>query len=247
VSDNGDAVVTGLTDSSGFPTTPGAYDTSYNGGPLESCCDAFVARLTANGAGLTFSTFLGGIGWDEGNAIALDALGNVTVTGGTGSPNFPTTPNAFDTTFNGVFYGDDYWYQDAFVSRLDASGSSLVYSTYLGVARGYGVAMDQAGQVFVTGDAYVLDETYGPAFPTTSNAFDTTYNGGFNDAFVAKLNLDEPTAVGLAVLAAAPASPASLLVPWLFVVVSLGFVLLILGYRRSRPATTTGAKPPNQD
>ena len=247
VNENGDAVVTGLTDSPGFPATPGAYDTSYNGGPLEFCCDAFVARLTANGAGLTFSTFLGGIGWDEGNAIALDAVGNVTVAGGTGSPNFPTTPNAFDTTFNGVFYGDDYWYQDAFVSRLDASGSNLVYSTYLGVARGYGVAMDQAGQVFVTGDAYVLDEAYGPEFPTTPGAFDTTYNGGFNDAFVAKLNLNEPTAIRLAGLAAGAADPAAKLPLGLLVAGALALAFFAVRYRRSRPPSISGATPPHNN
>jgi hypothetical protein len=101
----GAATVTGRTVSTDFPTTPGAFDPSYNG-----VQDAFVTRLNASGSALLYSTFLGGSSWDEGWDIAVDASGAATVTGWTSSSNFPTTPGAFDPSFNGV--------QDAFVTRL---------------------------------------------------------------------------------------------------------------------------------
>ena len=113
----------------------------------------------------------------------MDAAGNAYVTGETSSSDFPTTAGAFDTTDSG---GDD-----AFVAKLNASGSALLYSTYLGGSgddKGEGIAVDAAGNVYATG------ETYSSDFPTTAGALDTTYNGG-GDAFVAKFS-------GLAVPAA---------------------------------------------
>ena len=99
------------------------------------------------------------------------------MTGGTGSSDFPTTAGAFDTTHNG---GDD-----AFVTKLDASGAALGYSTYLGGSGGedgYGLALDGAGSAYLTGGTGSSD------FPTTAGAFDTTLNGA-TDAFVTKLDL----------------------------------------------------------
>jgi Beta-propeller repeat len=122
----GNAYVTGYTLSSGFPTTAGAFDTSYNGGPGG---DAFVTKLNANGSALVYSTFLGGSESDEGHGIAVDAAGNAYVTGFTLSTNYPTTPGAFDTSYGGAP-------SDAFVTKLDASGSTLVYSTFLGGSGG---------------------------------------------------------------------------------------------------------------
>ncbi len=95
----------GWTNSSTFPTTSGAYDTTHN-----SDYDAFVTRLDATGSSLSWSTFLGSSGWDEVYALALDPSGAVTVAGYTDSPGFPTTPGAYDTTYNGG--------GDAFVTRL---------------------------------------------------------------------------------------------------------------------------------
>ena len=167
----GNAYVTGQTESGNFPTTAGAFDTTYNGD-----CDAFVAKLNASGSGLVYSTYLGGGNSDTGLGIAVDAAGNVYVTGETESGNFPTTAGAFDTTDSGG---------DAFVAKLNASGSGLVYSTYLGGSGrnlGYGIAVDAAGNAYVTGWTDCSD------FPTTAGAFDTTYSGSRYNAFVAKLN-----------------------------------------------------------
>jgi hypothetical protein len=167
----GNAYVTGDTESSDFPTTVGAFDTSYNGG------DAFVVKLNAAGTGLAYATFLGGSAGDGGRAIAVDGAGSAYVTGYTGSSDFPTTAGAFDTSYNGGF-------TDAFVVKLNASGTGLVYTTFLGGSsgeRGWGIAVDGAGSAYVTGD------TVSSNFPTTAGAFDTSYNGN-TDAFVVKVN-----------------------------------------------------------
>ena len=117
----GSAYVTGGTKSSDFPTTPGAFDTSYNGGN----CDAFVVKLNPAGSGLAYATFLGGSGGDYGYGIAVDGTGSAYVTGGTSSTDFPTTPGAFDTSYNGSC-------GDAFVVKLNPAGSGLAYATFLG-------------------------------------------------------------------------------------------------------------------
>ena len=169
VDGNGAAYVTGYTSSSDFPTTPGAFDTTYNG------ADAFVVKLNGAGSALVYATFLGGSSSDGGSSIAVDEGGAAYVTGRTGSSDFPTTPGAFDTGFNG-----GYW--DTFVVKLDAAGSALAYATFLGGISdegGRGIALDGNGAAYVTG------RTDSFHFPTTLGAFDTTYNG--DDAFVAKL------------------------------------------------------------
>ncbi|MBI3734396.1 MAG: lamin tail domain-containing protein, partial [Chloroflexi bacterium] len=185
---SGAAYVTGGTLSSDFPTTPGAFDTGFNGG-----YDAFVTKLNPDGSALVYSTFLGG-GGDEGSrGIAVDASGAAYVTGYTGSSDFPTTPGAFDTSFNGPTY-------DASVSQLNAAGSTLVYSTFLGGSSddwGLAIAVDASGAAYVTG------YTASSAFPTTPGAFDTSYNGNY-DAFVSKLAMGGMTCYTLA-LAVNPA------------------------------------------
>jgi len=171
----GSAYVTGSTDSSDFPTTVGAFDTSYNGGYR----DAFVVKVNAAGTGLAYATFLGGSDRDHSYAIAVDGAGNAYVTGYTESSNFPTTAGAFDTSYNG---GDS----DAFVVKLNAAGTGLTYATFLGGSgyyeSGKGIVVDGAGNVYVTGYTGSSD------FPTTAGAFDTSYNGDCDDAFVVKLN-----------------------------------------------------------
>ncbi len=172
----GEVTVAGATRSHDFSTTPGAFDTSFNG-----VWDAVVTRLSPTGTSLVYSTYLGGNGIDTGFAIALDAQGAVTVAGSTGSPDFPTTPGAFDTSFN----GNVDW--DAFVARLSPTGSSLVYATYLGGERpdeALAVALDAQGAATVVG------QTRSTSFPTTPGAFDTGYNGGGwdDDAFVTRLS-----------------------------------------------------------
>ena len=171
---SGNAYVTGQTYAYGFPTTPGAFQPT-NGGYN----DAFVSKLNAAGSALVYSTYLGGNGGDWGNAIAVDGLGNAFVTGGTSSSNFPTTPGALQTT--PTFRGGGY---DAFLTKLNVTGSALVYSTYLGgyVDSGNGIAVDASGNAYVTGGTACI-------FPTTPGAFQTTcLSGGDNSAFVSKLN-----------------------------------------------------------
>jgi hypothetical protein len=171
------AYVTGQASSANFPTTPGAFDTTNNGG-----FDAFVTKLNAAGSAPAYSTYLGGGTFDLGNGIAVDASGSAYVTGRTDSVNFPTTADAFDTTLGG---------QDAFVTKLNPAGSApLVYSTYLGGTsreEGRGIALDPSG------NAYVAGWTESVNFPTTADAFDTTFNG-VSDAFVTKIEFVGPPA-----------------------------------------------------
>ena len=124
-----------------------------------------MTKLDASGAALVYSTYLGGTGSDAGYGIAVDGSGSAYLTGRTGSADFPTTAGAFDTTDNGD--------GDAFVTKLDASGAALVYSSYLGGSgfggdHGYGIALDAAGSAYLTGHTISSD------FPTTAGAFDTT-------------------------------------------------------------------------
>ena len=117
---SGDAYVTGATTSTDFPTTAGAFQTDER-----RRRQAFVTKLNATGSALVYSTYLGGTCTnDHGNAIAVDASGDAYVTGSTSSNNFPTTANAFQTSGRRL--------SDAFVTKLNAAGSALIYSTYLG-------------------------------------------------------------------------------------------------------------------
>jgi hypothetical protein len=167
---DGRAYVTGVTRSAKYPTTPGAFDTTFNGD-----FDAFVTKLNASGSALAYSTFLGGTSVDQGFGIAVDGEGRAYVTGITFSIDYPTTPGAFDTTFNGN--------EDTFVTKLNASGSALRYSTSLG-----GEGIDDGLGIAVRGDnAFVTGRTSSADYPTTPGAFDTTPNGDI-DAFVTKLN-----------------------------------------------------------
>lgn len=171
VGGDGCAYVTGVAGSEYFPTTPGAYDISYN-----SIEDAFVTKLNSTGTGLIYSTYLGGFGEDHGYGIAVDGDGCAYVTGKTRAEDFPTTPGAYDTSCN---------IQDVFVTKLNSSGTDLIYSTFLGGSAdgecGYAIAFDESGNAYVTG------VTPFPDFPTTPGAYDTIHNG-LNDVFVTKLN-----------------------------------------------------------
>jgi hypothetical protein len=141
---------------------------------LDGSNDAFVTKLNAMGSALRYSTFLGGTSEDAGLGIAVDESGRAYVTGVTVSADYPTTQGAFDTSYNGGF--------DVIVTKLNASGSKLAYSTFLGTGNevGNGIAVDEMARAYVTGFTDSVD------YPTTSGAFDTTYNGN-TDAFVTKL------------------------------------------------------------
>ncbi|MBX3084948.1 MAG: SBBP repeat-containing protein [Anaerolineae bacterium] len=171
-SDN-NAYVTGITNSSNFPThTP--FQASLLGNS-----DIFVTKLLANGTQLAYSTYLGGNATENGRAIAVDGNHNVYITGSTGSANFPLA-NAIQTTH----YGGDFD-SDGFVTKLAADGASLVYSTYLGGSQsdlGLGIAVDGVGNTYVTG------ETSSENFPSFYG-FQTAIAGSFGmpDVFVSKL------------------------------------------------------------
>jgi hypothetical protein len=170
---HGNVYVTGQTASAAFPTTAGASDTSYN-----QNVDAFVTKFERDGAGVVYSTFLGGRAFDSGNGIAVDDRGAAYVAGFTGSTDFPTTAAAFDPTHNGG--------SEAFVTKLSPSGAALEYSSYLG-AGGFsfeganGIAVDDDGSAYVTGFAG------SGGFPTTPGAFDESHNGR-NDVYVTKFS-----------------------------------------------------------
>ena len=171
----GSAYVTGGSDSLDFPTTAGAFDRRRGGRGL---ADVVVVKLNAAGSALDYSTYLGGSRTEGGLGVEVDAAGNAYVGGSTRSTNFPTTPGAYDTSYNTR--------RDAFITKLNAAGSGLVYSTYLGgnaFDSANGIAVDSAGDVYATGESRSID------FPTTAGAFDTRYEGNV-DAFVTKLNSD---------------------------------------------------------
>lgn len=165
---SGRAIVSGATYSPDFPTV-GTLQPLRNG-------DAFVARLTPDGSGFDFSTFLGGSGNEEdGLDVALDALGNIVVAGSTNSTDFPRL-QPFQAAFAGGFI-------DAFVAKLNPSGTALLYSTYLGGGgddAATGVALDANGNAYVTG------RTSSTNFPLAS-PFKSTL-GGFQDGFLSKLS-----------------------------------------------------------
>jgi hypothetical protein len=170
----GNAYVTGYTESSDFPATAGAFQTTTHGET-----DVFVTELNPTGSGLLYSTYLGGSDYDVGKGITLDAAGNAYVAGYTLSSDFPTTAGAFQTTNHGN--------SDALVTQLDRTGTDLLYSTYLGggsVDFGKGIALDAAGNAYVTGYTISSD------FPTTAGAFQTTNNGS-SDVFMAKISVSQ--------------------------------------------------------
>lgn len=174
VDSSGAAYVVGFTASVNFPVTGGAFQDTPSGTD-----DVFVTKLNTTGSSLVYSTFLGGSDINNGLGIAVDEAGDAYVTGFTTSPDFPTTPGAFQTEYGGG--------QDGFVSKLDASGSALVYSSYLGGSgqdQGSGIAVDHAGNAFITGFTQSID------FPVSSGAFQAACGNPSTceNAFVTAIN-----------------------------------------------------------
>jgi hypothetical protein len=138
--------------------------------------DAFVTELSTTGDALVYSTYLGGNDSDFGNDIALDSAGNASVVGQTVSTDFPTTADALQSANAG--------FNDAFITRLNATGTGLTFSTYFGGSAfdsAFSIAVDAAGSIYVTGQTGSTD------FPTTAGAFQTVFGGGSSDAFVARI------------------------------------------------------------
>jgi hypothetical protein len=178
----GAAYVAGYTNSSDFPTR-NPFQAFPGGGvcgspsSLSACFDAFVAKLNPQGSGLVYSTYLGGSGGDYGYGIAVDNVGTAFVTGLTTSTNFPVSTGAFQSAGGGNSV-------DAFVTKLDPTGSAMQYSTYfggLGQEAGFDIAVGSLGNAYVTGYAY------GSGLPVANPL--QADNAGFYDAFLAKLNV----------------------------------------------------------
>ena len=175
----GNIYITGSTTSTDFPTAGPIQANSGSQDPAAGLNDAFVTKLNPSGTALVYSTYLGGSNDDNSNAIAVDSAGNAIIVGSTASTSdFPTTTVALRRTCN---VGPNGSCLNAFVAKLNAAGSSLVYSTYLGGTgddQALGVAVDSAGNAYVTG------KTTSTNFPTTSGASSTDSSSG---GFVSKL------------------------------------------------------------
>ncbi|MCU0799165.1 MAG: fibronectin type III domain-containing protein [Candidatus Thermoplasmatota archaeon] len=181
VDDLGNAYITGYTwggSRSMFPTTTGAFDTTFNG-----FIDTFVLKLDRKGSSLLYSTYIGGTEEEEGRSIILDEDSNSYVCGFTASSDHPISPGADYPSFQGG-------YLDAVVCKLDNTGSSLLYSTYLGGSSdetAYSIILDPAKKAIVTGS------TDSKNYPTTTGVVQTTLMGAY-DCFVTKLNfVSRPT------------------------------------------------------
>ena len=185
VDGSGNAYITGETLSGNFPTAS-PLQGSHSGST--DFFDVFVSKINAAGSALVYSTYVGGTSNDSGNSISVDSAGSVYVSGSTWSTNFPTQ-NPFQSANGGL--------TDAIVFKLNAAGSSLVYSTYYGGSHhetGYGLDIDQSGNVYVAG--YTISSNY-----ATQNAVQATFGGGTcgsspcDDAFLFKLNATGTTRI----------------------------------------------------
>jgi uncharacterized repeat protein (TIGR01451 family) len=203
VDSSGNAYVTGETYSLDFPVKNPleTYHTGGNCSATGQCFDVFVSKLNSTGTALIYSTYLGGINDDIGYGIAVDPAGNAYVTGWTNSDDYPTTAGALR-----VFCGElmvngkptatcnSQHIPDAFVTKLNATGSAIDYSTFIG-----GTGFDYASAIAVdaAGEAYVVGQTNGvlptgnvndPGFPLSTTAFQGSYVGGPYTTFFVKLN-----------------------------------------------------------
>ena len=168
INSSGNIYVAGFTsdgNSSDFPTTTNAYDTSLNGN-----YDVFVSKLNEDLTNLIASTYLGGSAYEYSLSMAIDPDGNLYVTGKTESSDFPITSDAYNTSHKA----------GAFVSKLSGDLTSLLASTYLGYGDSYSIAIDSGGNIYVTGQTESLN------FPTTTGG----YGGGRMDVFITKLSGD---------------------------------------------------------
>lgn len=190
VDNEGCIYIAGNTTNQNFPTSENAFDQSFNGPSNASHGDAFVMKLNPAGTEIIYSTFIGGNGMDLCGKIIVDEEGCAYVIGTTSSTDFPVTEGAFDTTFNG---GEGDGRDDIFVIKLNADGSNLIYSTYIGGSttelHGDNIVVDQLGSVYFAATTASLN------FPTTTNTYDNSYNGGSGnhgagDGVVVKINAE---------------------------------------------------------
>lgn len=175
VDGSGNAYITGFTKSTNFPVTSGVFQNAYGGGSD----DVFVTKLNSSGTALVFSTFVGGSGRDIGRAIVIDASGNSYITGITESANYDITSGVFQNTNAGG--------GDIFITKVNSSGTALLYSTYIG-----GTALEDANDIVIdgSGNAYITGYAVSTNYDITAGAYQTTFGGAFffGDAIVTKIN-----------------------------------------------------------
>ncbi|KPK48956.1 MAG: hypothetical protein AMS22_14445 [Thiotrichales bacterium SG8_50] len=169
-SDN-NIIFTGSTFSSDLPATMGAYDEDYSGWD-----DVFIAKMSPDGKDLIWCTYLGGNVIDVSYTLEIDNMGNAIIAGSTSSDDFPTTPGAFDRVYD---IGPS-----AFVTKINQTGDSLIWSTYIDHAIPFDICLDSNQNPVIAGVAR------SDLFPTTMGAFDTDHNGGMDDGFITKLNFN---------------------------------------------------------
>jgi hypothetical protein len=177
IDDDGFKYILGRTTSNNFPTSVGSYDQTTNG-----YTDVVITKFNKDCTSIVYSTYFGGSNEDIGYGLEVDSNGNTVITGVTYSSDLPTK-NALDSSLGGQ--------SDVFITKLNSTGTGLVFSTYMGGAgedilavhfdQGADVAIDQNNSIYVSGRTTSND------LPTTSGAFDTTYNGGW-DVFLLKMN-----------------------------------------------------------
>jgi gliding motility-associated-like protein len=172
-------VISGFTNSSDFPTTAGAFDATKNG----MWYDGFITKFTAAGDSLVFSTFFGGSGSTLIHSITLDNSNNIFLTGRTNSQDFPTTSGCFQSSYGG---GGSTWWSggDAFLTKINPTGSSIIFSTYVG-----GAGDDEAYEVALSpnNDIYIVGKTSSSNFPVTPGSPIFNFNIlGPTDGFICK-------------------------------------------------------------
>ena len=205
VDSSGNIYVAGATQSSNFPVTNGVISGSYNGpaAPPNNRAyligDAFVAKFNPGGATLAFSTYLGGNDDDGASALAVDSQGNIFVAGMTNSTNFPTTSDATQAKFGGSGSGLTNGVGDGFLARINSTGTSLLYSSFVGGSSGDALltlAQDASGNIYTAG------LTASPNFPVTTGALQpklSTQPSGDIDAVISKFSFGSaaPTIGGI--------------------------------------------------
>jgi hypothetical protein len=171
--DEGCTYVSGTTRDKNFPATKGAYQTALKGE-----ADAFVAKLAQDGK-IIFATLIGGSKREHHTGIAVDQLGFIYLVGGTHSPDFPVTPGAYDTSFN----GEGEWAGDVYVVKMNPTGSDIVFSTYLG-----GKVEDTANQIEIDskGNIVIAGATCSSDFPATEGVIDNQFTK--QDCFLSKIS-----------------------------------------------------------
>ncbi len=186
VDSGGYAYITGWTKSSNYPITKGSYQTKMISSDVAIYSEVFLTKMNSTGSDLVYSTFIGGGGYgDAGCAVTIDNIGNAYITGYTKSQIYPTTPGAFQTIYKGDVINK---LNDAFITELNTTGNRLIYSTYLGGSGddlGNSIVIDDSENAYITGQTSSID------FPTTNEAYQKYYKGGYYDVFVTKINIQQ--------------------------------------------------------